>query len=186
MNILENRNISLRALEPEDFEVLYLWENDTSIWHLSNTLVPFSRFLLKQYLENSGKDIFELKQLRLMIQLNSEARAIGAIDLFDFDPFHKRAGIGILIADPSQRRKGYAQEAVETLMDYCFGVLGLHQPYFNIGCKNTQSMKLFTRAGFTWVGEKTDWLFNGSAFENEWMLQKINPATRTPGSQPGK
>ena len=184
MNILNSRNISLRALEPEDLEVLYLWENDTSIWHLSNTLVPFSRFLLKQYLENARKDIFELKQLRLIIQLNTEARAIGAIDLFDFDPFHKRAGVGILIADRSRRRKGYAREALDTLMDYCFQVLGLHQLYCNIGCGNNHSMKLFTGAGFTVVGEKKEWLFNGSSFENERMLQRINPATRTPESQP--
>ncbi len=185
MNILENKNISLRALEPEDLKVLYLWENDTSIWRLSNTLVPFSKFLLKQYLENAHKDIFELKQLRLIIQLNADTRSIGTIDLFDFDPFHRRAGIGILIADPSERRKGYAREALETLMDYCFRVLRLHQLYCNIACGNSDSMKLFTSAGFTVAGEKKEWLFNGKDFENEWMLQRINPAIHTAESQPG-
>ncbi len=176
MNILENEHISLRALEPEDLEILYRWENDPSIWLLSGTLVPYSRFLLKQYLENARKDIFELKQLRLIIEENTEKRPVGAIDLFDFDPYHRRAGTGILIADPSDRGKGYAREALETLMEYCFGVLKLHQLWCNIGSGNNESMKLFTSAGFQVIGEKKEWLFNGQTFENEWMMQCIGPA----------
>ena len=178
MDTLSSRKISLRALEPEDLEVLYLWENDTSIWHLSNTLVPFSKFMLKRYLENAGKDIFEIKQLRLIIQLNEDKRAIGAIDLFDFDPFHRRAGIGILIAEPSDRKKGYARDALVALLEYCFGVLKLHQLYCNISCGNNASMKLFTGVGFTVVGEKKEWLFNGTGYDDEMLLQCINLKTR--------
>lgn len=185
MNLLENNTIVLRALEPEDLELLYRWENDTSVWHLSTTLVPYSRYLLKKYLENSGRDIFELKQLRLIIQLKADRKAIGAIDLFDFEPFHKRAGIGILIADRSQRRKGYAREALETLKEYCFSVLKLHQLYCNIASGNENSINLFTGAGFRLVGEKREWLFNGSGFENEWLLQCLNPVNQNQESLPG-
>lgn len=175
MDILENRTISLRAPEPEDLDIMYLWENNTSIWRVSGTLVPFSKFVLKQYLENAGKDIFETKQLRLIIQLQADHRPVGAIDLFDFDPFHRRAGIGILIADPSDRRKGYAREALETLKNYCFGVLGLHQIYCNIASGNKGSIKLFASAGFKAVGEKKEWLFDGQGFESEWLYQCIHP-----------
>ncbi|MFO7934433.1 MAG: GNAT family N-acetyltransferase [Bacteroidales bacterium] len=175
MNVLVNRRITLRALEPEDLEILYRWENDTGLWHLSNTLVPYSRYLLKEYLEHSRKDIFELKQLRLIIELNEDRRPVGAIDLFDFDPFHRRAGIGILIAEKSDRRKGYAREALESLKEYVFQVLRLHQLYCNISSNNEESMNLFKAAGFRVAGEKKDWLFNGKGFEDEWMLQCINP-----------
>ena len=113
MDLLEHDHISLRALEPEDLEILYLWENNTAVWQLSGTLVPYSKYVLKQYLQNAGKDIFELKQLRLIIELREEKRPVGAIDLFDFDPYHKRAGVGVLIADQSDRGKGYAREALE-------------------------------------------------------------------------
>lgn len=177
MNILENRTIALRAPEPEDLDIMYLWENNTSIWRISGTMVPFSKFVLKQYLENAGKDIFEMKQLRLIIMLRTDKRPVGAIDLFDFDPYHRRAGIGILIAELSDRRNGYAREALETLMDYCFTILHLHQLYCNIASGNTESIKLFTSAGFTAVGEKKDWLYDGQGFENEWLLQCMNPVT---------
>ena len=174
MNVLVNSTIALRAPEPEDLDIMYLWENNTSIWRISGTLVPFSKFVLKQYLENAGKDIFETKQLRLIIQLNSNNRPVGAIDLFDFDPYHRRAGIGILIADQSDRKKGYAREALESIMDYCFKVLSLHQLFCNISEGNNESIKLFTAAGFSAIGEKKEWLFNGQGFESEWLLQYIN------------
>jgi len=173
VDILENSTITLRALEPEDLEVLFRWENDPSIWHLSGTVAPYSRFLLKQYLENAQKDIYELKQLRLMIELNAEKRPLGAIDLFDFDPYHRRAGIGILIADDSDRGKGYAREALDTLMKYSFDGLKLHQLWCNIPSWNNKSMKLFTSAGFQVVGEKKEWLFNGKGFDSEWLLQYV-------------
>jgi diamine N-acetyltransferase len=180
VDTLTGRIISLRAPEPEDLDLMYLWENNTSVWRISGTLVPFSRYILKQYLENAGKDLFETKQLRLIIQLNDDKRPVGAIDLFDFDPFHRRAGVGILIAEASDRRKGYAREAIETLKTYCFKVLKLHQLYCNISCDNQASLKLFTAAGFQIIGEKKEWLFNGTGYDDEMMLQCINPYSSDP------
>lgn len=173
MKILENRNISLRAPEPEDLDLLYLWENESSVWQVSGTLTPFSRYILKQYLEHAGKDIYEVKQLRLMIQLKSNHRPVGAVDLFDFDPHHRRAGLGILIAEASDRRQGYAREALETMLAYCFEVLHLHQLYCNIAAGNSASIKLFKEAGFRESGRKKEWLYDGRTFEDEFIFQKI-------------
>ncbi len=171
MDILEHAHISLRALEPEDLETLYRWENNPSVWQLSGTLVPYSKYILKQYLENSTKDIFELKQLRLIIELREEKRPLGAIDLFDFDPYHRRAGVGILIAEGDDRGKGYASEALEALLKYAFEVLGLHQLWCNIEATNIASIQLFSSRGFQKVGMKKDWLYNGAEYSDEWMLQ---------------
>ncbi len=96
--ILGDDIVRLRAVEPEDLELLYKWENEESNWRLSNTLAPYSRFVLKNYIAGSHKSLFETAQLRLMIDLHSEKRTVGTIDLFDFDHFHLRAGVGILVA----------------------------------------------------------------------------------------
>lgn len=173
MTLLHNRTVSLRAPEPEDLDLLYIWENNPDIWQVSGTLVPFSRFILKQYLEHAGKDIFETRQLRLIIQMNQGKRPLGAIDLFDFEPVHRRAGVGILIAEPTDRSKGYAREALETLMEYGHRVLHLHQLYCNIAEGNRESIRLFESAGFVPVGEKKEWIFNGSGYEGEWLYQYI-------------
>ena len=175
MNNLNNKNINLRALEPSDLELLYQWENNMEIWEVSNTLAPFSRYVLKQYLENAHQDNFEAKQLRLVIELTSKQTPIGLIDLFDYDPFHQRAGIGILIHNPSDRSKGLASEALETFCNYAFEVLCLHQLYCNITSDNLSSIKLFKNAGFQTAGIKKEWIKNPKGYTDEILLQRFNP-----------
>lgn len=174
MQILENKNIRLRALEPDDLDLLYKWENDSSIWEVSHTLKPFSLFVLKQYLETSHLDIFETKQLRLVIEKKQEKGPIGLIDLFDFDPFHRRAGIAILIHDKLDQKKGYASEALSTLCSYAFTTLQLHQLYCNIDSTNENSLKLFQNQGFVKIGLKKDWINTSNGWHDEYILQKLN------------
>lgn len=171
MNPLIGANVSLRALEPKDAQILYEWENDAEVWKVSNTLVPFSMHLLEIYV-NSAQDIYLNKQLRFMICLKD--KAIGTIDLFDYEPFHQRAGVGIIIADKSQRQKGYASEALGIIVDYCFSILFLHQLYCNIESSNEQSLKLFLAKDFSIVGVKKDWNRTSDSFNDEYLLQLIN------------
>ncbi|PTN07845.1 GNAT family N-acetyltransferase [Mangrovibacterium marinum] len=171
-NQLHFGKINLRPLEPEDLELLYQWENDSSLWQVSNTQAPFSRFILKQYLEESHRDIYETKQLRLIIEAE-EAIAVGAIDLFDFDPFHQRAGIGILIYSPANRQKGYAADALQLMCRYAKETLGLHQLYANIGANNPASMGLFEKCGFSLSGTKKDWLNSPAGRIDEHIYQRI-------------
>jgi len=167
--------IRLRALEPEDLELLYAWENNDSYWLISNTVAPFSKYTLKRYMENSHKSIYETGQLRLMIDIFEEKKTIGTIDIFDFDPFHKRAGIGILIADEAERRRGYASMALKCLTAYCFNTLLLHQLYCNILANNCESIDLFKKIGFTQAGIKKEWIKVADGYLDEYMFQMINP-----------
>ncbi len=174
--MLKGKNIKLRALEPTDVDILYHWENDDKIWHLSNTVTPFSRFDLEQYVISSQQDIFTTKQLRLMIDKidkGNQKVTIGSIDLFDFDPANKRAGIGILI-EKEERRKGYAAEALELLLEYCFKILHLHQVYCNITINNTSSLNLFKKYNFVIIGIKKEWLHIRDEWVDEHILQLIN------------
>lgn len=167
--------IRLRALEPEDLEYLYDWENNSSYWVLSNTVAPFSKYTLKRYMENSHKSIYETGQLRLMIEISDEKKTIGTIDIFDFDPYHKRAGIGILIADENERRKGYASMALNCLIEYCFSTLQLHQLYCNILANNCESVDLFKKVGFTEAGIMKEWIKTSEGYLDEYTFQLINP-----------
>jgi diamine N-acetyltransferase len=167
------KDIKLRAVEPEDLELLYEWENNNQYWIISNTVAPFSKYTLKRYIENSHKNIYVTGQLRLMIAHLKSGKTIGTIDIFDFDPFHKRAGLGILIADESYRQKGYASMALKCLVDYCFGTLLLHQLYCNILSNNRISMDLFIKQGFKEVGVKRDWIKTGDGYIDEHMFQLI-------------
>jgi len=169
-------NLLLRSPEPADIDIIFRWENDTRIWHLGNTLTPFSRFAIEQFVLNTDHDIYTSKQLRMMIDWHSSESGkttIGSIDLFDFDPHHKRAGIGILI-DESTRRKGFAFEALELFISYCFNTLNLHQLYCNIEQSNIESIGLFQKSGFKQCGFKKEWLYIDHEWKNEIMFQLIN------------
>ena len=168
-------NIILRAMEPFDVDVLYEWENDSSLWYLSNTTIPFSRFTLEQYVLSSKHDLYADKQLRLIIDLkkDNDFKTVGAIDLFDFDPNNKRAGVGVIISH-EERGNGYASHALEILIKYAFEKLGLHQLYANILEHNTESLALFSKKGFEKSGIKKDWILINNKWSNEYTLQLIN------------
>jgi len=173
MLTLKGEHIYLRALEPEDLDFIYEVENNEFIWEISNTITPYSKFLIQQYLDNAHKDIFEAKQLRLVIS-NYNNKALGLIDLFDFDFKNRRAGVGILVKDSENRQKGHGQEALALLTNYCFTHLDLHQLYCNISEENTVSIKLFANQGFKKIGLKKDWNFLNGAYKNEYLYQLIN------------
>ena len=175
MNVLTGNKTRLRAIEPNDVDLIYQWENDCSIWYLSNTITPFSKYIIKQFIDNAHLDIFQTKQLRLMIDKidGSKIETIGTIDLFDYEPVHRRAGIGILIANNSDRGKGYASDSLDILINYCFNTLQLHQLYCNITHDNQESLKLFQSKGFQLIGTKKDWLLFPSGKKDELMFQLI-------------
>lgn len=168
---LQGKHIHLRALEPLDLDFLYELENNTDIWEISGTITPYSRHVLKQYLDNAHRDIYDVKQLRLCIATTD--KVVGFIDLFDFDPQNKRAGVGIVVLEHEDRNKGFGEEALSLLCDYVFKVLGLKQLYANVMEENLASLHLFKKMGFTEVGLKKDWIFSNGTFKNEMLLQKI-------------
>lgn len=169
--LLQKNNLKLRSPELDDLDFLFDIENDTSLWHLSNTISPFSRFDLEQYILLADKDIFNAKQLRFIIELNN-AETVGIIDLFDFDPINKRAGVGVIINEKEQN-KGYASVALDILFDYSIKMLGLHQLYCNIEFSNKASVNLFEKKGFVNTALKKDWNLKDDVWVDELFLQKI-------------
>lgn len=177
MLTLQGKSIYLRALEPNDLEFLYVMENNESIWEVSNTQTPYSRFLIRQYLKNAHQDIYEAKQLRLAICREQDFPALGLIDLFDFDPKNNRAGVGIVIQNEEDRNSGAGGEALDLVIMYAFRQLNLHQLYANIGEDNTASLALFTKFGFQKIGIKKQWNLVDGKYKDEILFQLINPKT---------
>lgn len=173
MITLKGKHIYLRALEPEDLEFIHGIENDELFWEISNTQTPFSKYILQQYIDHSHKDIFEVKQLRLVIS-NYDDEALGMIDLFDFDFKNSRAGVGILVKEFAQRKKGFGKEALQLLVNYSFNHLNLHQLYCNITEGNAASLSLFKNQGFEEIGLKKDWNSIKGIYQNEYLFQLIN------------
>lgn len=172
MQQLEGQHIFLRALEPDDIDFLFSVENDMRYWEVSSTQTPFSRQLLEQYIANAHWDIYTAKQLRLIIATKTDNTRVGMIDLFDYNPQHERAGIGILIIEDHQK-KGYATEALALILAYCFDQLKLHQLYANITSDNQESLTLFKKFDFVAVGTKKDWISTEQGYKDELLFQRL-------------
>ena len=172
--ILRNDMVYLRALEPEDVDLLYFWENNPEIWKVSSTLAPFSKFTLTNYvLEESQKDVFSAKQLRLAIADSKTDIMVGMLDLFDFEPVDSRASIGIMINEKAGRQKGYAKNALALFAEYCKKILCLHQIYARTDVSNVAAVALFEKSGFSRCGLLKDWHRNEDGWHDQIEFQKI-------------
>ena len=178
---LSDGQIRLRALEPEDLEVLYRWENDSSLWEVGSTLATFSRYVLKNYIAESDRSFYEVRQLRLMIELEAERKAMGIVDLFDFDPHANRAACGILL-DPDYQGQGWATQALRLLIAYAFDHLALHQLYGHIPVTNLPSHRLFLRCGFQPTACLKSWIRVAGGFRDVQVMQLFADQFRS-GSQ---
>lgn len=164
-------SIHLRALEPEDIENMYRWENDETLWATSNTHAPFSKHVLTQYIIEAQRfDIQTSKELRLVIEDNGQT--VGCIDLFNIDVFNHRAEVGILI-DKDFRNQRYATSAIQALCNYAKKHLQLHQLCAEILANNFVSLHLFSKCGFRRTGTKKDWFFERGDYNDVEVFQKI-------------
>ncbi len=171
MKPLEGKHIRLRPVEIEDLDHLYRYENDAEMWVVSNHLNPISRFYLEQYILHAENNIYRDKQLRLMIE-NLDKACVGIIDLFEFDPHHKRAAVGIIV-DPQHQRKGYASEAIDIIKAYARDILHLKQLHCGIGSQNEGSIRLFQNKGFEVTGTRKAWRLHKDGWHDEHFLQLL-------------
>lgn len=171
MATLHEKNSNLRALEPEDLDFLFSTENNESFWEISGTQTPYSKYILQKYIENAHQDIYEAKQYRFVI-CNTQNTPVGMIDLFDFNPQHKRVGVGILIL-PEYQGEGFGSEALEMIIDYAFTYLNVHQIFANITANNKRSITLFEKFNFKKIGIKKDWIFADTNYKDEILYQLI-------------
>lgn len=172
MIYLENKKIKLRALEPEDLDFLYKWENDTKFWKEGNNINPYSKYALKCYIENP-QSIYEQKQLRMMIEEKDSSSVVGCVDLFNLDIHNLRVGIGILI-DERFSNKGFATQAIGLSCQYAFDFLHLHQVYCHIAANNFASVKVFEKVGFKKNGILKDWLLIENNFVDTHIYTLLN------------
>lgn len=170
--MLENEKLYLRKPEPEDLEFLYTIENNTEFWQVSETKCPYSKWQLKQHIEDSIFDIYTNKELRLIIHSKEKNKSIGIIDLFDFDPCNKRVGIGIIIEKEEQNKK-FASQSLLLTINYTFNTLNINQIWCLIGLNNAYSIKLFENFGFLNIGILKEWKCINNVFYDVAMYQLL-------------
>lgn len=165
----EVENILLRAIEPADLEMLYHWENDPAVWRVSGTMAPISRDRLARFISEQVYDLYATRQMRLMVDVDNVA--VGCVDIFDFEPLHRRFGIGILIYADEHRRRGYARRVIDMVKEYARNTLDIRQIWVTIDEDNPASVALFEGCGFTLSARRREWINRGGKFIDELEYQ---------------
>ncbi|MBR4730224.1 MAG: GNAT family N-acetyltransferase [Prevotella sp.] len=163
--------ILLRAMEPEDLDLLYRIENDVDLWHVGSSNVPYSRYTLHNYIATASGDIYTDRQVRMMIE-NEQGAVVGIVDLVNFDPSNRRAELGLIIEEPF-RQAGYAQSTMEQISDYAVNILHLHQLFATIDVTNEACLRLFRKLGYTESARLKEWLFDGINYHDAIVMQRL-------------
>lgn len=170
--LLNDDVVRLRAIEPTDLDLLYLWENDTTLWSVTDTQAPYSRQMLWQYLESYTGDIYESKQVRFVVTLADTGEAVGLLDLMNFDPLNNRAELGLYIA-AEHRGKGYGRHALKLIEAYASQHIGLKQIYVMILTSGESCLQLFKSEGYREVGTLKAWVKRGTTYHDAVLLQHL-------------
>ena len=164
-------NIQLRAIEPADLGLLYLWENDAEVWRVSGTIAPVSRDRLARFISEQSYDLYATRQIRLIVDVDGVM--VGSVDIFDFEPLHRRFGVGILIYADEHRRRGYASRVIEMVKEYARNTLDLKQIWVTIDEDNAASIALFESCGFVLSARRREWINRAGRYIDELEYQCI-------------
>ena len=101
-----------------------------------------------------------------------DGELVGCIDLYNYDPIHRRAEVGIGV-ERGWRRKGCATAMLEALDELCANQLHLHQLYCDVVDTNTVSIHLFARCGYRQVGILREWVLVNDKYHDVLRFQKF-------------
>ena len=142
---IESEKVILRSVDSSDIDTILLWENSSEEPLYGVYEEQFTREDVVQFIDNQQRYSFtENEQLRLII-CSHEGERLGSIDLTEYDG--RKAFVSILIFYLDNRRKGFAENALQLAISYAES-LGLHLLYVNIFPENLPSISLFKKVGF--------------------------------------
>lgn len=161
----------LRAIEPEDLDLMYIVENDPEVCRYSITTVPLSRYALRRYIEESGGDLYRDSQVRMTIMDATTGIPCGFLDITDLDAVHRRAQVGIVLTSEAQGR-GLAAMALQEAASYARDQ-GLHQLYAIVTLNNERARNLFLRSSYTETAILPQWLYMDGIFTDAVLYQCV-------------
>lgn len=166
------RKVTLRALEPEDLELLYTIENDCDTWDICSARVNYSRYAIKQYLSQQPQEITATGEVRLVITDSDTGEAVGLIDLTSYSATHRSAEIGITLLR-EQRGKGYGRSAIKAMERYAKEALNLRMIYAHtLADRNSVAKNMFLHSGYIPVAVLPEWHFCNGEYVDLTVFKK--------------
>jgi RimJ/RimL family protein N-acetyltransferase len=181
--VLKGSLVNLRAVEPDDYRLLWQWTNDPDV------MVYWGRPGNSQSLPEVAR-LEELQAARgtsrKYIVETVEALPIGQIDYYDLDWQARSAWTSIMIANQEFWGGGYGTDSMRTLLTYLFMQMGLHRVSLAAHVTNKRAIRSYEKNGFKVEGTLREWaFFNGawvdgvlmSVLESDFMQLRSEAST---------
>lgn len=146
---IETDRLLLRPFRASDADDCFAFLSDRETCHLDGGYEPYAA---KDERFWKLMDIFDSGEGRYMVERKEDGRVIGTVHLFPDDRRAVEAmEVGYVIA-PDCRRRGYAREAVEAVMDCLFRETGTQLITAGVAVCNGPSVAMLEKLGFTREG----------------------------------
>ena len=168
MNI-KGKVVTLRAIEMEDLKLLSEWSNSPELWkNLVGWHFPYSKLSTEQYIKNINNNNINYQNLAIETE---ELGLLGTINLVDIDWKNRNASNGIMLGDKDSRGKGYALDAVMTMMRYAFKELNLKRLDAEMIDYNNRSINFYTKkCGWVVEGRKENWFYRNGEYHDKIIV----------------
>jgi [ribosomal protein S5]-alanine N-acetyltransferase len=162
--ILRSERVYLRALEPSDADLVHRWYEHADTARLMGEM-PRSLARRRSDAEaatgEAGRDWFAF-----VICLIADDQPIGRADLFEIDRVNGSAGFGMAIGEHDLRGGGLGTEAVNVLVDFCFGQLRLESV-------NQRAQHVYAKAGFVHEGRLRRAFYQDGVFQDDIRMAML-------------
>lgn len=155
--------IKLRALEPEDMELLRLTVNDPE---MERMVVGWS-FPVSKHQQMGWYDRNIANSTNHRFAVDYEGRFVGISTLTEIDWKNRSAFHGIKLTLDAPKGQGIGFDAVVAVMKYAFEELQLNRLYGGILEYNVPSQKLYAKCGWVEEGRYRQCVFKNNAYYDE-------------------
>ena len=160
---LQGEYVTLRPLQPGDFEILYAVASDPAIWEQHPNKDRYKREVFEVYFEGALKS----KGAFLILDAKT-AEAIGSTRFYDHDPVTKKILVGYTFLARTCWGGKHNQEMKKLMMDHAFHFVNHVQ--FHVGATNFRSQTAMQRLGAKKVGE-IDLAYYGESSHHNFVFE---------------
>ena len=165
----EGQRTRLRAVEPGDAETHFLWNQDSEMSrNIDHIWFPGSREAARRWAEQSALREPAGDEFQFVIE-NMDGEHVGLVGTHDCNARNGTFSLGIAVRREHQRR-GYAADAIRTIMRYYFGELRYQKLTVHVYEFNEPSLRLFEHLNFQHEGRLRRMEFIGGRFFDQILL----------------
>lgn len=163
--MLKGKKVRLRSVEKKDIDFFHELWNDEEITKFDGCyhIPPSKEFILENFYKIMNID------KKFLTILNEEKVLIGYISYSDFKDLGGNYEIGVTISK-NYWHKGYAQDAIKTILRFLFMNKGAHRVELEVVDLNERAIKCYLNCGFVKEGVRRNRYFVDGQYRNVILM----------------